>query len=137
MSYALIDDAGKFLAGRVMSQTDASMQIELDSGRRVKAKATHVLLRFEAPEPVALLERARTLAVDLDLELAWEFAPDTDFGFAELAREYFDKGTDAVHQAAMLFGLFEAPHYFRRVGKGVFRKASRETVQAALAAIER
>jgi exoribonuclease II len=137
VSYALFDDAGKFLAGRVMSHTDASMQIELDSGRRVKAKAAHVLLRFDAPEPAALVERARALATDLDLELAWEFAPETDFGFAELAREYFDAGADAVHQAAMLFGLFDAPHYFRRVGKGVFRKASRDTVQAALAAIER
>src|SRR5512134_660965 len=137
VSYALFDDAGKFLAGRVMSTTDASMQIELDSGRRIKAKSAHVLLRFDAPEPAALLERARALAGDLDLELAWEFAPESDFGFAELAREYFDAGADPVHQAAMLFGLFDAPHYFRRVGKGVFHKASRETVQAALAAIER
>jgi exoribonuclease-2 len=137
VSYALFDDAGKFLAGRVMSATDASMQIELDSGRRIKAKSAHVLLRFDAPEPAALLERARALAGDLDLELAWEFAPESDFGFAELAREYFDAAADPVHQAAMLFGLFDAPHYFRRVGKGVFRKANRETVQAALAAIER
>jgi len=137
VSYALFDDAGKFLAGRVMSHTDASTQIELDSGRRVKVKSSHVLLRFDSPEPAALLERARKLAADLDLELAWEFAPDADFGFAELAREYFDASADAVRQAAVLFGLFDAPHYFRRVGKGVFRKASRETVLAALAAIER
>ena len=137
MSYALFDDAGKFLAGRVMSHADASMQVELDSGRRVKVKGANVLLRFESPEPAALLERARALAGELDLELSWEFAPESEFGFADLARDYFDKNADAVHQAAMLFGLFDAPHYFRRVGKGVFRKASRETVQAALAAIER
>jgi exoribonuclease II len=30
VSYALFDDAGKFLAGRVMSHADASMQVELD-----------------------------------------------------------------------------------------------------------
>lgn len=137
MSYALFDDAGKFLAGRVMSQTDSSAQIELDSGRRVKVKAGHVLLRFDAPEPAALLEGARKLATDIDLELAWEFAPDSEFGFAELAREYFDAKADAKHQAAMLLGLFGAPHYFRRVGKGLFRKAGRDTVLAALAAIER
>ena len=35
-SYALFDDAGKFHAGRVMSEADASVQIELDSGKRVK-----------------------------------------------------------------------------------------------------
>ena len=29
-----------------------------------------------------------------------------------------------MQQAAALFGLFDAPHYFRRVGKGVFRKAA-------------
>ncbi len=137
MSYALFDDAGKFLAGRVMSHTDASLQVELDSGRRVKVKAAHVLLQFDSPEPAALLERARALAAEVDLELAWEFAPESDFGFADLAREYFDAKADAVHQAAMLLGLFQAPHYFKRVGKGGFHKASRETVQAALLAIER
>jgi len=133
----LFDDAGKFLAGRVMSHADASVQVELDSGRRIKVKSANVLLRFDVPEPVALLERARTLAGELDLELAWEFAPESDFSFADLARDYFDRNADAVHQAAVLFGLFDAPHYFRRIGKGMFRKASRETVQAALAAIER
>ena len=137
MSHALFDDAGKFLAGRVMSHSDASMQVELDSGRRIKVKSANVLLRFDTPEPAALLERARALAADLDLELAWEFAPESDFSFADLAREYFASNADAVQHAATLLGLFDAPHYFRRVGKGVFRKASRETVQAALAAIER
>ena len=57
-------------------------------------------------------ERARALAAEIDLELAWEFAPDADFGFADLARDYFDAKADAVQQAAMLLGLFEAPHYF-------------------------
>jgi len=137
MSYALFDDAGKFLAGRVMTRTDASLQVELESGRRVKVKAAHVLLHFDAPEPARLLEQARALAAEVDPELAWEFAPQRDFTFGELAREYFDDKADAVHQAAMLFGLFEAPHYFKRVGKGVFHKAGRETVLAALAAIER
>ena len=137
MSHALFDDAGKFLAGRVLSHTDASMQVELDSGRRMKVKSANVLLHFDSPEPNVLVERARALALELDLELAWEFAPESDFGFADLARDYFDRNADAVQQAAALFGLFDAPHYFRRVGKGVFRKASRDTVQAALAAIER
>jgi exoribonuclease-2 len=116
MSYALFDDAGKFLAGRVMTHTDASLQVELESGRRVKVKSANVLLHFEAPEPARLLEQARALAVEVDPELAWEFAPQRDFAFAELAREYFDAKADAVQQAAMLIGLFQAPHYFRRVG---------------------
>jgi exoribonuclease-2 len=37
----------------------------------------------------------------------------------------------------MLFRLFEAPHYFRRSGKGRFRKASADVIALALAAIEK
>jgi len=135
--YALFDDAGRFHAGRVMSETDSSLQIELDSGRRVKVKSAHVLLRFASPAPAQLVARGQELAQQIDLDLAWQFAPDEDFGFADLAREYFDASAGPEHQAAALFRLFEAPHYFRRVGKGVFRKAPEETVKAALAGIER
>ena len=37
--YVLFEEGGKFLAGRVLSQADASMQVELDSGKRVKLKS--------------------------------------------------------------------------------------------------
>jgi exoribonuclease-2 len=137
VKFVLFDDAGKFHAGRVMSATDSSMQVELESGRRVKVKAANVLLRFDRPEPAELIAQGRALAGEIDLDLAWEFAPDGEFGFAELAREYFDANAGAEQQAAALFRLFEAPHYFRRVGKGLFKKAPAESVRAALAAIER
>ena len=135
--YALFEDAGKFLAGRVMSEADSSMQIELDSGKRVKVKAANVLLKFDKPQPAELIASAQTLARDIDLDLAWEFAPEQEFGFADLARDYFDAHADTTKQAAALFRLFEAPHYFRRVGKGNFKKAPEEIVKAALLGIER
>lgn len=135
--FALFDDAGKFHAGRVMSETDTSMQVELDSGKRVKVKAANVLLKFDKPAPAELMRRAQVLAGDIDLDLAWTFAPEAEFGFADFARDYFDAQAGAEQQAAVLFRLFEAPHYFRRVGKGQFRKAPEEIVKAALLAIER
>ena len=135
--YALFEEAGKFLAGRVLSEAEASVQVELDSGKRVKVKSAHVLLRFAQPAPAALIEAGQRLAGEIDLDLAWEFAPEAEFGFVEFAREYFDASAGPERQAAALFRLFEAPHYFRRVGKGVFRKAPEETVKAALLAIER
>lgn len=135
--FALFEDGGKFLAGRVMSEADSSMQIELDSGKRVKVKSAHVLLRFEQPAPAQLLADGQALSGEIDLDLAWEFAPDEEFGFADFARDYFDARATAAQQAAALFRLFEAPHYFRRSGKGRFRKAPEETVKAALLAIER
>lgn len=135
--FALFDDAGKFLAGRVMSEADASLQVELDSGKRVKVKSANVLLKFEQPAPAVLLAEARALADDIDLDLAWEFAPEGEFGFGDLARDYFDAKAGVVQQAAALFRLYDAPHYFRRAGKGQFKKAPEETVKAALLGIER
>jgi hypothetical protein len=137
VSYILFDDAGKFLAGRVMSEAEASMQVELDSGKRVKVKAANAMLRFEQPAPAALIAQAQALAGEIDLDLAWEFAPEDEFGFGDLAREYFSASAGPAQQAAALFRLFDSPHYFRRLGKGRFRKAPEETVKAALLAIER
>jgi exoribonuclease II len=137
VNYALFDDSGKFLAGRVMSEADTSIQVELDSGKRVKVKSSHVLLRFDKPQPAELIVQGQALAGEIDLDLAWEFASEGEFGFADLARDYFDKSAGPVQQAAALFRLFEAPHYFRRMAKGVFRKAPEETVKAALLGIER
>jgi exoribonuclease-2 len=134
---ALFEDGGKFHAGRIMSETDSSLQIELASGKRVKVKAANVLLRFAQPEPEALLAAAGTIAAEIDLDLAWEFAPQGEFAFATLARDYFGESTDIAQQAAALLGLFGAPHYFRRLGKGNFKKAPEETVRAALLGIER
>jgi exoribonuclease-2 len=135
--YALFEDAGRFHAGRMMSEAESSMQIELDSGKRVKVKTVNVLLRFEQPQPQQLIAAAQAMARDIDLDLAWEFAPEAEFGFADLAREYFDAKAGVEMQAAALFRLFEAPHYFRRLGRGNFRKAPEETVKAALLGIER
>ncbi|WP_119152954.1 ribonuclease catalytic domain-containing protein [Caldimonas tepidiphila] len=135
--FALFEDAGKFLAGRVMSEADTSAQIELESGKRVKVKSANVLLKFDKPAPAELLAQAQSLAAEIDLDLAWEFAPEDEFGFADFARDYFNASAGSVQQAAALLRLFDAPHYFRRAGKGRFRKAPEEIVKAALLAIER
>ena len=135
--HALFEDAGKFFAGRVMSEADSSAQIELESGKRVKVKSANVLLKFDKPNPAELITAAHTLSQDIDLDMAWEFASDVDFSFVDLARDYFSAKADLTQQAAMLMRLFEAPHYFRRLGKGNFKKASEDIVKAALLGIER
>jgi exoribonuclease II len=135
--FALFDEAGKFLAGRVLSEAEASAQVELDSGKRVKVKAANLLLKFDKPAPAEFLAEAQALAATIELELAWEFAPEDEFGFADLARDYFNDKASLTQQAAALIRLQDAPHYFRRAGKGRFRKAPAEIVQQALAAIEK
>ncbi len=135
--YLLFEEAGKFVAGRVMSEAEASVQVELDSGKRVKVKGANVLLKFDKPAPTQLLADATLISQSIELDLAWEFAPDTEFGFADVAREYFNADASTAQQVGALIRLYEAPHYFRRAGKGRFKKASAETLQLALAGIEK
>ena len=131
--FVLFEEAGKFMAGRVITETDSSAQVELDTGKRVKAKASSIMLRFEKPAPAAFVAAAQALGQTMEREMAWEFAPDEEFGFADLAREYFSSRATLEEQAGTLFCLFDAPHYFRRAGKGRFRKASADVVALALA----
>ena len=139
--FVLFEEAGKFLAGRVLSETDTSLQVELDSGKRVKVKAAYALLKFEKPAPAELMAAGQQLSAGIELDLAWEFAGEDEFGFADMARDYFSsdasKPASITQQAATLFRLFESPHYFRRAGKGRFKKAPAEILQQALAAIEK
>jgi exoribonuclease-2 len=135
--YALFEEAGKFQTGRILSEAESSAQIELESGKRVKVKAANLLLKFEKPSPADLVREAQTLSATIELDLAWEFAPEDEFGFADLAREYFSTQATLTEQTAALFRLYEAPHYFRRAGKGRFKKASAEVIAQALAGIEK
>ena len=135
--YVLFEEAGKFLAGRILSEAEASAQVELDSGKRVKVKAAQMLLKFDKPSPSSLLNEAASVSQSIELALAYEFASDEEFGFADLAKDYFSDAATVVQQAAALMRLHEAPHYFRRAGKGRYRKAPAEIVQQALLAIEK
>ena len=135
--FLLFEEAGKFMAGRVLSEADASAQVELDSGKRVKVKTSNMLIKFEKPAPAAFVQAAQACAETIELEMAWEFAPEEEFGFADLARDYFSDNATLEQQSGMLFKLFEAPHYFRRAGKGRFKRAPAEIIAQALAAIEK
>ena len=138
--FLLFEEAGKFMAGKVLSEVESSAQVELDSGKRVKVKAANALLKFEKPAPAAFVTAAQALSQTIELDLAWEFSPDDEFGFADLARDYFSsdaKPASLEQQAAALFRLFESPHYFRRAGKGRFRRAPADVIALALAAIEK
>ena len=136
--YVLFEDAGKFMAGRIMAEAEASVQVELDSGKRVKVKSAHMLLKFDKPAPSVLFQDAAALSQTIELELAYECAPEEEFGFGDFAQDYFSTPASTTEQVAALLRLHEAPHYFRRgSSKGRFRKAPAEIVQQALLAIEK
>lgn len=135
--HILFDDAGKLLTGRLLSEAESSLQVELDSGKRVKVKTANALLRFEKPAPAELMSAATALADTMELPLAYEFAPADEFAFADLAHEYFSDKASITEQVAALLCLQGAPHYFRRAGKGHYKKAPPEILAQALAAIEK
>lgn len=132
----LFEEDGAFKAGTALSATESSFQVELPSGKRTKVKSSHVLLQFDEP-PARLLERAQAEAGEIDLDFLWEAAPQDEFGFRELAQEYFGATPSSVQQAALLIRLHSAPVYFYRKGRGRYRPAPPETLKAALAAVER
>src|SRR6266478_6265523 len=133
--HLLFEEEGDLKVGAVLSSTDTSFQVELPGGKRTKIKSGHVLLRFERPAGAMLLEQARREAGALDVDFLWQCAPQQEFGFQELAREYFGREPAAVEAAAILMRLHSAPVYFHRKGKGRFRPAPPDVLQAALAAV--
>lgn len=135
--YLLFEEAGAFKTGIERTATDASVQVELASGRRVKVKTANVLLRFREPNPAQLLTEAEALAETLDIDFLWEVSPEETISFETLAEAYFGKQASAVERAAMLLKLHSAPIYFHRKGKGLFRKAPPEILQTALAGLEK
>jgi len=135
--YILFDEAGKLQTGRLLSEAESSLQLELETGKRVKVKTANTLLRFEKPAPAQLMPAATDLAGSMELDLAYEFAPEEEFGFDELARDYFSAQASTEQLVATMICLHGAPHYFRRAGKGRFRKAPPDILAQALAAIEK
>ncbi|MDP3513212.1 MAG: RNB domain-containing ribonuclease [Sulfuritalea sp.] len=133
----LFEEDGAFRAGSVLADNVSSLQIELASGKRSKVKATNVLLRFVAPSAGELMERAESDAAGIDVDFLWEACGEQEFGFEELAAEYHGAKPDAVESAAVLLRLHAAPIYFHRKGRGRFRKAPPEILQAALAGLEK
>ena len=135
--HLLFDDDGSFKTGTALSATDSSFQVETASGKRTKVRASHVLLRFEAPAPATMLQQAQQQAQDIDIDFLWECAPQEEFGFEDMAREYHGHSPSAIEAAAILLRLHGAPVYFHRKGRGRFRPAPPETLRQALAALER
>ena len=134
----LFEDDGQIKAGLIISETDASAQVELPGGRRIKVKGANGLLHFSSPSATDLMAAATLQRADIDMALLWESAAGTEeFSFAELATEYFGASATAVHQAATLLALQQSPMYFYKRGKGRYKRAPEDALNAALAGVER
>ena len=118
----LFEEDGAFKAGTIIADNGTSLQVDTVSGKRVKLKVAHALLRFATPAAGELLAQAGAEAEAIDVEFLWEACSDVEFGFEELAAEYAGCAPDAVGATAVLLRLHGAPIYFHRKGRGRFRK---------------
>ena len=133
----LFEESGDFKAGSIMSQQGESFQVEMASGKRSKVKSKDALLHFAAPAPQELLQQAQTIADEIDLDFLWEVAGEDEFGFAELAAEYFGHAPLPPEAAGLLLRLHTAPVYFYKKGRGRYKAAPLASLQAALAGLEK
>ncbi|RJG10824.1 ribonuclease catalytic domain-containing protein [Massilia cavernae] len=131
------EESGDFKAGTVLSHAGEAYQVELASGKRTKVKAKDVLLQFEKPDPSELLEQAKVVAQDADLEFLWEVAGQEEFGFAELGAEYFGHAPLPVEAAGLILALHGSPIYFYKKGRGRYKAAPEQALRAAQAGIEK
>ncbi|MEH6434655.1 ribonuclease catalytic domain-containing protein [Massilia sp. DD77] len=131
------EESGDFKAGSVLSTAGEAHQVELPSGKRTKVKAKDVLLQFDKPEPQALMDAAKGIAAEVDLDFLWEVAGQEEFGFAELGLEYFGHAPLPLEAAGLILALHNAPIYFYKKGRGRYKAAPEASLKAALAGIEK
>ena len=135
--HLFFDEDGSFKAGTVLTQAGNAYQVQLTTGRRTKIKASHTFFSFEQPTPAELVERAQAMVPELDPAFLWEVAPEGDFTFADLAREYWGGEEGPVEKAALLWALHGNPVYFYRKGRGSYRRAPADILAKALEALEK
>jgi exoribonuclease-2 len=131
------EESGDFKVGTVLSQAGEAYQVDMPSGKRTKVKVKDVLLQYEKPAPAELLEAAKSIALDIDLEFLWEVAGQEEFGFAELGAEYFGHTPLPSEAAGLILALHSAPIYFYKKGRGRYKAAPEQSLRAAQAGIEK
>lgn len=130
------EEEGSFKVGAVLAENPGSLQVEAVSGKRSKIKSANVLLKFEGAL-AGFMEQAHAEAETLDTDFLWQCCGEHEFGFEELAAEYYGQKPTPVQAAAIAISLHAAPMYFYRRGKGRYKAAPEENLRAALAAQER
>ncbi|MGV3581337.1 MAG: ribonuclease catalytic domain-containing protein [Methylophilus sp.] len=130
------EEDGGFKIASIMTEAESSLQVESISGKRTKIKAANVLLKFDTALQ-GFMELAQQEAEALETDFLWECCGEPEFGFEELAKEYYGGKPTPIQSAAIALKIHAAPVYFYRKGKGRYKAAPEETLKAALAGLEK
>jgi len=135
--YVLYEEDGAFKTGHIMSEADSTLQVESETGKRSKIKRANCIFTFTSPTPDVLMPQAEGLAQEIDLPFLWECAPQEEFDIDAMGAEYFGHPPDTLEKTTLLLRLHSAPIYFHRRGRGRYRAAPPDVLEAALAALEK
>ncbi len=137
MKQVLFEEDGAFRVGTILAEAGASLQVEAAHGKRSKVKGNAVLLHFDGQPLGAFMSVAEKLAQDLDAQFLWEVSGEGEFGFEELAREYYGRAPTPQEATAVALALHANPIHFYKRGKGRYQPAPEQNLKAALAGVEK
>jgi exoribonuclease-2 len=137
MKQVLFEEDGAFRVGTILAEAGSSFQVEAAHGKRSKVKSSSILLGFDGQALGAFLADAQKLAEPLDPQFLWEVCGTEEFGFQDLAREYFGRQPTPQEATAVAIVLHANPIYFYKRGKGRYQAAPEQNLKAALAGVEK
>ena len=131
------EEEGALKVGAVLADNNTSLQVEAPHGKRSKIKSSAVLFRFDQPGMADFMAQAQAASDELDLDFLWEVSSKEEFGYDDLAREYYGHAPSSVEAAGVLLRLHGAPMYFYKRSRGRYKAAPEEALKAALASVEK
>ncbi|HUP97984.1 MAG TPA: ribonuclease catalytic domain-containing protein [Usitatibacter sp.] len=137
MKQVLFEEDGTFRVGTILAEAGASFQVEAAHGKRSKVKSTAILLRFDGQSLAGFMPEAQKLSEPIDPQFLWEVCGAGEFGFDELAREYFGRAPSPQEAVAVALTLHANPIHFYKRGKGRYQAAGAENLKAAQAGVEK
>lgn len=130
------EEDGSFKVASIMTENPGSLQVEAPGGKRSKIKSANVLMRFDGAL-TGFMENVQQESQSLDASFLWECCGEPEFGFENLAREYYGTRPSPEQSAAVALCLHGSPMYFYRKGKGRYKAAPEDNLRAALASQEK
>ena len=137
MKQVLFEEDGQFRVGTILADAGASFQVEAAHGKRSKVKAAAILLRFDGQGLAHFIADAQKLTDELDPQFLWEASGAEEFGFEDLARDYYGRSPTPQEATAVALLLHGHPIYFYKRGKGRYQAAPETNLKAALAGVEK
>ena len=133
----LYEESGKFKAATIVQKNNNSYQVDTQYGKRVKVKESQIFVEF-SQEIEVFFHEVGQIQSEIDTDFLWEVADGKEFALNSLAVEYFGvQQPNPVQMAALLMTIYDAPIYFYKKGKGIFKAAPKEALEAAKASLLR